>query len=138
MKIMNIAALAVLAALCPIAVKALDSNTPPPLAFDIVTDTAPILNVTVSSSVFTSMGTLTGGHYALIQSTDGTSGFCCSMESTASSAGTGGTPGCIRAKKEPGATFFELEFRRWARDLTIRCRNLSAASDKVLTIYQGR
>ena len=138
MKIISTAALALLAALCPINAAALPPDSPPPLGFQIIVDTAPILNVTVSSSVFTSMGTLAGGTYALIQSTDATAGFCCSMESTATSAGAGGVPGCIRAKKEPGATFFELEFKRWARDLTIRCRNLSAASDKTLTILQGR
>ncbi len=134
----TIVALALLATLCPVNVRALSENTPPPLAFSVIADTAPILNVNVSSSVFTSLGTLAGGHYALIQSTDATSGFCCSMESTATSAGVAGTPGCIRAKKEPGATFFELEIKRWARDLLIRCRNLSTASDKTLTVLQGR
>lgn len=138
MKLLSTAALAIMAALCPVTSRALQVDVPPPAAYQIIQDTAPILNVTVSSSLFTAMGTLSGGHYALIQSTDATSGFCCSMESTATSAGVGGAPGCIRAKKEPGATFFELEFKRWARDLAIRCRNLSAASDKTLTILQGR
>lgn len=117
---------------------AMPSNVPPPLAFDIVVDTAPILNVSVATHQFTSMGTLDGGHYALIQSTDATSNFCCSYEVGASTAGVAGQKGCIRAKKEAGGSFYELEMRAWARDLVLKCQTFATTAAKTLTILQGR
>ncbi len=138
MKTLLILALAIMATLSPVTARALAVDVPPPAGFQIITDTATILNVSVATHQFTSMGTLAGGNYALIQSTDVTAGFCCSMESSATAAAAVGAVGCIRAKKEPGGGFYELEIKRWARDLTIRCQSLYTVSARTLVILQGR
>lgn len=137
MKIERLAALAVLAALCAAPAQALPENVPPPAAYAIIQDTATVVNVTVSNDAFTSMGTLSGGHYVIVQTTDAVAGFACSFEVGASTLGVAGVKGSIRAKKEPGGTFYELEIKRWARDLALKCITL-ATHPKTLAILQGR
>lgn len=134
-------ALAVAAALLSMSApaRALDVTLPPPAGYDIVADTAPILNVAIATHQFTSITGLSGGWYVVAQSTDAV-GFCCSFEAGAATTTVAGTSGCINAKKEPGGGFYELTLKRWARDLVLRCQSLKteAQGSAVLRVLQGR
>lgn len=100
-----------------------------------------VVQVTVSSAVFAQVDTpqMDGSAYVLIQSTDGTGVFGCSYESTASSTTNFSTNrGFVKAKREPGGGFYELEFRRWFQNLAVYCTSLRATANVALHVFQGR
>lgn len=118
---------------------ALPTDTPPPLAYDLMVDSVTVLNVSVATHQFTSISGLSGGHFAVLQSTDAVN-FCCSFEAGASTIPVAGTRGCIAGQKEPGGGFYWLAVKRWARDLTLRCQTFKteAQGSTVLRVLQGR
>lgn len=132
-----IAALALLATLHAAPAQALPENVPPPLAFEMAVDTVTIVNVSLSTYNFTSITGLSGGTYIVVQST-GKTNFCCSFEASASSNTTAGIPGCIQGSKDPGGDFYERAFKRWARDLTLRCTSYIQSAGGIVRVLQGR
>lgn len=113
---------AALLSLMPAPARAQDSLLPD----KIVTKSSATVNaVRVSTSAFGVADTplLAGSDYVVIQSTYAGGAFCCSDESSATSAETAGK-GCLRAKREAGGGFYEYTVRRWAQNLRVYCKGL--------------
>ncbi len=137
MKLLSIAALAIMAALCPIKSSAMALDYPP-AGFDLVTDTVAILNVSIATHQFTSITGVAGSHLIVVQSTAADAGFCCSFEVGAVTTTVAGTKGCVQAKKDAGGGFYEYSFKRWAQNLTLRCQSFKTDVAAVVRVLQGR
>lgn len=102
---------------------------------------AAVVVVTASTSAFTLTDApqMTGSDLVIVQSTYAAGAFCCSSESDATSANTAGGKGCIRAKKEPGLGFYELEVRRWWQNLRVYCKGLDLLQNGItLNVRQSK
>jgi hypothetical protein len=120
---------AILVVLLPSLVAAQVSSTYFDPSKSVMRSSATVFTVIISTGHFTLVESaatrMVGSDYIMIQSTYGNGPFCCSFESDASAQVTAdGGKGCIAARRDPGGTYYSIEFRRWWQNLKAYCLGL--------------